>query len=143
MKAGGDVDAFAEKREKAAVDGLRESMVACVKEKAEAETSKPDAKKLRTFQKECDARAKEQFQEKGGDVADFAVKKAAAAVETLREKKEAAIRSHSDVAALTDSSTDAEKRAAYKAAAKAAEADAKNAFLESGGDEDDLSLIHI
>ena len=38
MKAGGDVDAFAEKREKAAVDGLRESMAACVKEKAEAET---------------------------------------------------------------------------------------------------------
>merc|ERR1711871_1325861 len=131
IKLGGDAKEFAEKKMEAKVNGVKDAMSACVKNKKDEVQGTVDDAKIKAFQKSCEVNARKEFARNGGKLDDFEMVRKQAARKEVTAKMDSCV--EAQLAKYTSLSDEDTKKTAIEEAVKKCDAESETAFLEAGG----------
>ncbi len=136
---GGDREAFEEMKQEAAASAIQDGFSACMKDLKEEDVVYTD-KELKAFRKECHSEAEAAFVEAGGDLNELQEAMEGAARDGVVSSMKNCIKTEVGlINATIDSATEDQVRAARFAC----ENEAKDAFIESGGNREDYEAMLV
>merc|ERR1711871_785631 len=119
------------KKMEAKVNGVKDAMSACVKNKKDEVQGTVDDAKIKAFQKSCEVNARKEFARNGGKLDDFEMVRKQAARKEVTAKMDSCV--EAQLAKYTSLSDEDTKKTAIEEAVKKCDAESETAFLEAGG----------